>query len=500
MFRVFYSWQSDLPSNSNRGLILGALERACEEIASDDQIGVEPVVDRDTLDVPGAPNIGETILAKIRGAGAFVADVSLINPTRSPECRPTPNPNVLIELGYAIGHLGHERIVLVFNTKFGKVEDLPFDLRQHRTLTYRADPEDEKKAPTRNDLQDRLVPAIRAIASRDQPIDKGSTPTLAGSTPAQLIQFVRQLVKENDAPAWRRLNASRHEVVAKSAGVWRQKYDARWRGSVPVAELEAAFDEFLIPLEPLLATAIVGAESGRKPFADSGAALKDIIAPEPWDRGGLVVAANAPRCAAFAAHHLLGAASVVGGFPAMAASLCIVKIRERNSTETHSIISQSDLVAYPDTLEGDCNKGWNYLLKIGDKMPWLAEIFGSADQWKSAVTAYSFILCIVNLALYSKNHPGSLPVPPTDPTSMADVPPLFLLSEAPVRERAFHLAFPDASAVEMVASSVGADPARLRANWRSWMKGYVFPWAAQGRVGGSRQLWRFETFYPGDLP
>lgn len=500
MFRVFYSWQSDLPSNANRNLILGALERACEEIAAGGQIGVEPVVDRDTLDVPGAPNIGETILAKIRGAGAFVADVSLINPTRSPECRPTPNPNVLIELGYAIGLLGHERIVLVFNTHYGVVEDLPFDLRQHRTLRYRAGPDDEKKAPTRRALQDQVVPAIRAIASLVGPGVRPSTPQLHGSTPAELIQYVRQLVKEKDAPAWRRLNAGTHEIVATSAGRWRQKYDQRWRGSAKIVELEGAFDDFLLPLEPLLAASLAGAESGQKPFADSAAALNEIVAPDPWDRGGLDVVANAPRSAVFAAHHLIGAANVVGGHPAIAATLPMIRLRERNSLETDSIISQFDLLAYPDALNGDCNKGWSYLLGLGKKMPWLTEIFGGADQLQVAITAYGFILCLVDLALYSKGHGGTIVVPPTDPDGMADVPPLFLLSEAAVRGRAFHLAFPQASAVDTIAGALGADPAQLRAHWRSWFKGYVLPWGARGRIGERFKPWRFETVYPGDLP
>jgi hypothetical protein len=45
---VFYSWQSDTPGAANRNLILKALEDANREIASDDTIKVEPVVDRDT--------------------------------------------------------------------------------------------------------------------------------------------------------------------------------------------------------------------------------------------------------------------------------------------------------------------------------------------------------------------------------------------------------------------------------------------------------------------
>src|SRR6266478_5057214 len=130
---VFYSWQSDLPNATNRGLILDALERAAKKIRTDDAVTVEPVLDRDTQNVPGAPDIAHTIFEKIEKAAAFVADVSIINQGLG---RPTPNPNVLIELGYALKTLRNARTILVANTANGPVESLPFDLRTKRVLTY----------------------------------------------------------------------------------------------------------------------------------------------------------------------------------------------------------------------------------------------------------------------------------------------------------------------------------------------------------------------------
>ena len=95
-YKVFYSWQSDLPNATNRGFIQKALENATKVIRDDGSIQVEPVVDRDTVGVPGAPDIASTILAKIEQSQVFVCDVSIIN--QGANSRPTPNPNVLIEL------------------------------------------------------------------------------------------------------------------------------------------------------------------------------------------------------------------------------------------------------------------------------------------------------------------------------------------------------------------------------------------------------------------
>lgn len=51
----------------------------------------------------------------------------------------------MIELGYALKALGHEKIVLVFNTASGKVEEVPFDLKMRRIATYNLNKGDDKK-------------------------------------------------------------------------------------------------------------------------------------------------------------------------------------------------------------------------------------------------------------------------------------------------------------------------------------------------------------------
>ena len=56
-FTVFYSWQSDLPNNTNRSFIEQALENAAKTIRENNVIQVEPVIDRDTLGIPGSPDI-----------------------------------------------------------------------------------------------------------------------------------------------------------------------------------------------------------------------------------------------------------------------------------------------------------------------------------------------------------------------------------------------------------------------------------------------------------
>ncbi|MGH9868166.1 MAG: hypothetical protein ACREAA_08395 [Candidatus Polarisedimenticolia bacterium] len=164
---VFYSWQSDLPNRCNRGFIQTALEQTAAEITADNNVAVEPVVDRDTQNVPGSPDIASTIFTKIVAADVFVADVSIT--TRARGKRPTPNPNVLIELGYALKALGPERVILVFNRSFGKIEELPFDLRSRRVLTYEMPDVDAERSRERGTLKSQFKDALSTALSHLPP-------------------------------------------------------------------------------------------------------------------------------------------------------------------------------------------------------------------------------------------------------------------------------------------------------------------------------------------
>jgi len=123
---------------------------------------VEPVLDRDTAGLAGSPDIASSIFGKIGMADIFVADVSIINSDSGG--RPTPNPNVLIELGYAVAQLGWDRILLVHNAAFGAPEILPFDIRGRRIVVYEAG-ESFDRGEVRGLLQGRLEGALRAALS-----------------------------------------------------------------------------------------------------------------------------------------------------------------------------------------------------------------------------------------------------------------------------------------------------------------------------------------------
>lgn len=159
-FNIFYSWQSDLQNNTNRNFIEAALAKAIREVNK--ELAIPFSMDKDTTDRTGSPDIVKTILEKIDNCFMFVADISI---TSDPNAsgKKSPNPNVMFELGYAQGMLGDENIIMVFNNAFGKIEDLPFDLRGKRIMQYNCSKEisDAEKINAKTELIKQLSRAIK---------------------------------------------------------------------------------------------------------------------------------------------------------------------------------------------------------------------------------------------------------------------------------------------------------------------------------------------------
>lgn len=172
---IFFSWQADTPASTGRNFLLGALKLACRHLREDttiDQAVRDLKVDRDTQGEAGHPPIVDTILRKIDGARVVVADMTFVAKRRGGErC---PNPNVLIEYGWALKRHTHTGLVLVMNTAYGKpsAKTLPFDLRhmRHPTCYYLPDGAPPPvKAAEKNRLATELARNIRACLLANPP-------------------------------------------------------------------------------------------------------------------------------------------------------------------------------------------------------------------------------------------------------------------------------------------------------------------------------------------
>jgi hypothetical protein len=130
---VFYAWQSDRDQKGNRHFIRKALDDAAKRINEDNALGIEIKIDADTQGVVGTPPVTETILRKIRSSHIFVPDLTFIAKTDAGKL--TPNPNIMVEYGYALHALTFEAMMPVMNTHYGAPTELPFDLGHVRHPT-----------------------------------------------------------------------------------------------------------------------------------------------------------------------------------------------------------------------------------------------------------------------------------------------------------------------------------------------------------------------------
>ena len=131
-FKIFYSWQSDLPNNKTKSFIRSCIDEAID-LALDSE-AIEAERDEATLNTTGAPDIVSTLFSKIDESDLFVADISLCYTEDKEKKKKAPNPNVMLELGYAASKLGWDRIVCLCNTDYGA--DYPFDIGHNRITGY----------------------------------------------------------------------------------------------------------------------------------------------------------------------------------------------------------------------------------------------------------------------------------------------------------------------------------------------------------------------------
>lgn len=134
---IFFSWQSDTEFKYNRSYIKGLLN---DFVASISDCSIE--IKESVGDSAGSPNIVDKVISEIDKCNIFVCDVTPITTYNN---KKLPNPNVLFELGYAVCHLGWERIICIANESYGAISDMPFDIRQNRISKYKYNGEGRNK-------------------------------------------------------------------------------------------------------------------------------------------------------------------------------------------------------------------------------------------------------------------------------------------------------------------------------------------------------------------
>ncbi|WP_128089424.1 hypothetical protein [Bradyrhizobium viridifuturi] len=179
---IFWAWQFDLPGKISRHFIRGALEEAIAQINAingieepDEEFQAGLQLDYGRKSLKGSPDLAIEILKKIDAATVFVGDVTPVgrgaphvtDENVSSDGKALMNPNVAIELGYALKSKTTENVLMVMNGYYGKRADMPFDLgHKGGPIFYTLAPDATKDqiASERKKLVARLTEALQAYS------------------------------------------------------------------------------------------------------------------------------------------------------------------------------------------------------------------------------------------------------------------------------------------------------------------------------------------------
>ena len=236
--RLFFSWQSDSPANTNRDFIYGCLEQAVTKTKLPLQL------DEATRGVPGTPGIVGSVFSKIRESSVFVPDLTLVGEYRGE--RSTPNPNVILEYGFALEAVGEVAVLPVFNKFFGDVGRLPSDIASR---VIRAIYDYGGGLDGREVVQERFVETL--VQEIDLILDGG---LLSGLGPLAL-EIARYLVVTSEVGAHQDpridLNVYMREASVEKHELWRAAEQLECRGLVEVKHYGGKPFCFLLPKDQI---------------------------------------------------------------------------------------------------------------------------------------------------------------------------------------------------------------------------------------------------------
>jgi hypothetical protein len=156
---IFLAWQSDF--GPSRTTIQAVLESVTSELAATEQLVAPLLLTGAVAQGDGAVRIDAKVVEAISRASVFVADLTVVGRILE---RLLPNPNVLVEVGYALASLGPNRVILLEAER--DQADLPGDGQFAHQFPFDLTTLHRLRFSESADLQRRLHTELRAILVR----------------------------------------------------------------------------------------------------------------------------------------------------------------------------------------------------------------------------------------------------------------------------------------------------------------------------------------------
>ena len=263
------------------------------------------------------------------------------------------------------------------------------------------------------------------------------------------------IARAGDLVSWRKLVAAKKAEASEAL--------LRWRKQVAHAFPQKADPEFIYIAsethQPLFAIALAGVESGQSKFNQQAGLIYDLMEPKGWERSGPSVIVQFPDTLTFVFHAMLGAMCVYSGQNSMALDLATQRIADRHDKrQSGPLFKVHALTAWPGALEQNCTLAWSFLIKMPDRFPWIAKVFGSTESFRAALCGYFVVLSWLDFL----EHLGRNPEARDD----VDIPPLFL--RHPEHALGIRQLLEDRTPLRDYSSKLNLDLPQQIAAWDEW--------------------------------
>ncbi|MDR7009886.1 hypothetical protein [Paraburkholderia strydomiana] len=281
----------------------------------------------------------------------------------------------------------------------------------------------------------------------------------------EVFDRASKIILADDRLQWRQAVAAARKNTVTRLQEWRAN-----NSGVPPNGLKLLADETMEGVgcfSDVFALMLAAVGSGEEAFANQSGLLEEILQPQGWDRGGYVIRTDLPRAASFVYQALHGAMALHVSRIKIAVELVRKEHRLPNANTHAPLWKQHDVMGWPESLGRNTVQAWAVLVDIVKYMPWIGDVFGSAEDWKTAVAAYYIVLNVNEFADLMARHPSALA---GDPNQVSlDIPLAFATLPDHITRRAINLVTEDKLAFEWIITSQGATMADARKHWPAWV-------------------------------
>ena len=305
-----------------------------------------------------------------------------------------------------------------------------------------------------------------------------------------------EVAKSGDFSTWRELVRKVKQPLSMRLNAWRKQYDGAI--SMEISALPALVLGATTIYSPLMALALAGVESGQPKFNNQIAILDELPRPKEWNRSGLVVVGDLPDALVFTYQALHGATCLEIGELSLAIALSRARIIPDNRYDGVIVHNDNEFIARPQSFNHSSNMAWQFLVSLAENWHWLNRIFGSAEDYRSSLTAYYMALNVQELAtLIAGGRSLELDRADWRPT----IPVEWMMMPSETGQSAYRKFTQTKSQVVNIWRSVGVSDRTMATAWIKWME-HSQQWISQlsrfHRSGRSPHATLFEDLRPED--